>query len=139
MSRPRMHTSFHLSGQFPSFMVASLLLVGVLLLLEHGRTAWSSQVASAERARAAAEAALEEAAGKLRGAEAAQQQHLAACAARQAAAAERETALDAAVAQTRDDLSVVRCGELLSPGCVRSSCLARSVRCLRASICLRGR
>ena len=67
------------------------------------------QVGRAEQARLSSHAALEDAARKLHSLEAAQGQHLAACTARQAAAAERETALEAAALQARNDVSVLRC------------------------------
>ncbi len=67
------------------------------------------QVARLEQARQSSQAQLEESTAKLRALETTHQQHLSDCSARQAAAAEREAALEQQCRQARNDASVARC------------------------------
>lgn len=67
------------------------------------------QIAKLEQARQGSQAQAEEASGKLRSLESAHQQHLSDCSARQAAAAEREAALEQQCRQARNDAAIARC------------------------------
>ena len=68
------------------------------------------QIAKLEQARQSSQAQSEECAAKLRSLESAHQQHLSDCSARQAAAAEREAALEQQCRQARNEASIARCG-----------------------------
>jgi hypothetical protein len=68
------------------------------------------QIARLEQARQSSQAQSEECAAKLRSLESAHQQHLSDCSARQAAAAEREAALEQQCRQARSEASIARCG-----------------------------
>lgn len=66
------------------------------------------QVHRLEQARQTSQAQLEECQARLHSLEAAHQQHLAACSAQKAAAAEREATLEQQRSQARNDASIAR-------------------------------
>lgn len=73
-----------------------------------------TQVARLEAAKQSSQAQLEESSAKLRTLESTHQQHLSECSSRQAAAAEREAALEQQCRQARNDASVARCSSEIS-------------------------